>query len=775
MIEDTVPPDDGDGNSKRDIFSVVVHKHQFSVPPASPRSLSPLHFSNGDDDKVDEFVEYSPALVSRRRITSSPYHRRNKMSSLSNTTLSQRDPDAIKEGLLNSLSHLDLLDESEHVRSSRNLSPSTRMKQRLYASLGQLELDSDEERLRRKRQLLRQRRRPSNPSKMYFDDPSVQQASISRRSLSPSRRSASARALSTADYDKSRSRHTSSGRNLSPSRQIDRKRVNVPMPEQEGTIDTTKRVDRSSLGKVKSPKAQRHRLRASAYASMQNGLNNSDSKLGVVSSRSSRTLSPSGRHRRRASANMNTIDGLDKANNMNSSRRRLSSSSRSLSPKKWMNPRRYNSVIEPGTRSSLNNSDSNFSSKRSGKAARPRRASIATSSVSPDDGFYNSKSTLNSSTSRTSLTTATTKGSGHEGANAVAKKEEDLDQSITWMFNSSITSWDLNNVKQDEIIDSKTTLQSIHTQSSLALALSKNGRRFPNNQDASVQSDQSSTWNNQSLHSALDFASVNHSTRTRSTHSRRKSRRKSLQDSTAKSADSRRPPRRNSLSHPTMKTADSHRPPRRQSLPDSTTLSPELQGDVHPPSSANDSKGSIRRQSRQSDVGHSSKGRGRRGSRSRSSSRHKRHRRNRGSSAPQTPAQKASSDQPTAKSLSMVEVRPTSPLPPDKEQLTQEIRQAEEEEGQQSNGFGSVRRLSSTLQRWLDGKRFSASPRRVQHVVGSAQLATSGEHAAMNSPNSPAGNKSVKTALTQSTMSTSTPDSTDGIDGAEVAEDENDQ
>ena len=57
MIEDTVPPDDGDGNSKRDIFSVVVHKHQFSVPPASPRSLSPLHFSNGDDDKVDEFVD----------------------------------------------------------------------------------------------------------------------------------------------------------------------------------------------------------------------------------------------------------------------------------------------------------------------------------------------------------------------------------------------------------------------------------------------------------------------------------------------------------------------------------------------------------------------------------------------------------------------------------------------------------------------------------------------------------------------------------------------
>ena len=711
LIEGTAPLVDHD-DPKRDIFSVVVHRHKFSVPSASPRSPSPLNGIQGSHGEVEEFVEYSPTAVSRRRKANSPYHRRNKMSSLSNTTLSQLDADSLKEGLLSSLSHLDLLDKSEHLQSNRNPSPSNR--QRFHASLGHLELDSDEERIRRKRQLQRRRRRrPSNPSKMYFDDPSVQ-ATIRTRSLSPAR-SSSARALITADHNRSRSRHSRSERNLSASRQIERGRVGTLISAQDILSDSVNRIDQSNSSSAKSPKAQRHRMRASAYASMQNGLNNSDSRLNIPSFHSSRTSSPSQRHRSRASGSVSILDGLDNPNN-HESNRSLTTSPRSLSPNsKWMKRRRY-SCYESGALSTLNNSDSKLI-RRNSRSSRLRRANAAYAMA--DDERRCSNSMINVDVSQVSPK-PTTK------YETVADENEqgNLDQSITWMFYSSLTSWDISNDKQDDFLDSKSTLKSIQTQSSLALALSKNGRRFPNGQDASVQSDQSSTWMNQSLHSALDAASMNHSSRTRSTHSRRNS--------------------------------------RRRSLPACPSKSPQLSDKEHTPSSGQGSNRFNSHASRPTNVDQSSKAHGQRRSKSRSSSRHKRHRQQRRHSAPGTSSE-GNLGQPSEKRSSAGQVLANLPG------VEPSLEPPRQQEEHQINGFGSVRRLSSTLQRWLDGKR-SPSARNVQHVVGSSQLAR--EPSILPSPtNSPVGNKSVRTAVTQSTMSTTTPTSLiDSIDENHEAE-----
>ena len=365
----------GSDDTKQDVFvSVVVHKHQFSVtrsPRPSKGRVSSIENLNLPVPNSD-----SPDMVSRR--SHHPYLRIKQVSKTSRSQVESSSQDASKEE--GSFSHLELLQSSETLAAPTN-SPFTRRKQLFSKSLGQVELNQEEKELRKKRQMQR-RRRQKSLSTLEGAPEHGGCATLIADNLSPQPRvkqscvSSQAPMQSNSEHSRGRRHRGRSSTSISP-RQIQRKRASSLSKKKElkeqsrGRSETQlqrertsslarkkeirsqsehgiesqnqrkgfsskersrdeqlqpeNRVDLSSPGST-TPKAQRHRRRANALASMQNGLNQTER---IQGNRSPRTMSPRRSSHRRKIA-LALADGPA---------HRSAHSRIGMSPRSWHSPR----------------------------------------------------------------------------------------------------------------------------------------------------------------------------------------------------------------------------------------------------------------------------------------------------------------------------------------------------------------------------------------------------------------------------------------------------
>ena len=145
MTEGTASLAAASDHTKQDVFiSVVVHQHQFSVP-RSPTRASKCRISSIENLNFPDVTSSdSHNTVSRRN--NHPYLRTRQSRNLSRSKTESSTQN--NEG---SFSHLELASSPEPPTTPRR-------KQRFHKSLGQFELNQEDEERREKRQLQRRRR-----------------------------------------------------------------------------------------------------------------------------------------------------------------------------------------------------------------------------------------------------------------------------------------------------------------------------------------------------------------------------------------------------------------------------------------------------------------------------------------------------------------------------------------------------------------------------------------------------------------------------------------
>ena len=360
----------GSDDTKQDVFvSVVVHKHQFSVtrsPRPSKGRVSSIENLNLPVPNSD-----SPDMVSRR--SHHPYLRIKQVSKTSRSQVESSSQDASKEE--GSFSHLELLQSSETLAAPTN-SPFTRRKQLFSKSLGQVELNQEEKELRKKRQMQRRRRQKSLSTLEGAPEHGGCATLIADHNLSPQPRvkqscvSSQAPMQSNSEHSRGR-RHRGRGSTSISPKQIQRKRASSlsrkkelteqsrdrsesqlqrkrasslarkkeirsqsehgidPQNQQKGSSSMERTRDALSSPGSTTPKAQRHRRRANALASMQNGLNQTERIQSNGGNRSPRTMSPRRSSHRRKIA-LALADGPA---------HRSAHSRIGMSPRSWHSPR----------------------------------------------------------------------------------------------------------------------------------------------------------------------------------------------------------------------------------------------------------------------------------------------------------------------------------------------------------------------------------------------------------------------------------------------------